>query len=112
MGSSERVIQREFYGQTVEEVQNDPAQFAKQVPIEQLFSDIANGSAPAFSYIVPDQCRDMHGLGNVLAPCGGVNDTDANDVKRGDDETFWIVNADHRQPDMAQRSQRSVRCVR
>jgi hypothetical protein len=77
----------------VEEVQNDPAQFAKQVPIEQLFSDIANGSAPAFSYIVPDQCRDMHGLSNVLAPCGGVNDTDANDVKRGDDETFWIVNA-------------------
>ncbi len=77
----------------VEEVQNDPAQFAKQVPMEQLFSDIGSGHAPALSYIVPDQCRDMHGLGNVLAPCGGVNDTDANDVKRGDDETFWIVNA-------------------
>ncbi len=77
----------------VEEVQNDPAQFAKQVPMEQLFSDIASGNAPALSYIVPDQCRDMHGLGNVLAPCGGVNDTDANDVKRGDEETFWIVNA-------------------
>ncbi len=75
------------------EIQNDPVQFAKQVPIEQLFSDIANGTAPAFSYIVPDQCRDMHGLSSVLALCGGVNDTDANDVKRGDDETFWIVNA-------------------
>ena len=35
----------------------------------------------------------MHGLSAMLAPCGGVNDTDANDVKRGDDETFWIVNA-------------------
>ncbi len=77
----------------VEEVQNDPAQFAKQVPMEQLFSDLGSGTVPAFSYIVPDQCRDMHGLGNVLAPCGGVNDTDANDVKRGDEETFWIVNA-------------------
>jgi hypothetical protein len=77
----------------VEEVQNDPAQFAKQVPMEQLFSDIADGHAPALSYIVPDQCRDMHGLGNVLAPCGGVNNTDANDIKRGDDETFWLVNA-------------------
>jgi hypothetical protein len=76
----------------VEEVQNDPAQFAKQVPIEQLFSDLGAGTAPAFSYIVPDQCRDMHGIGNVLAPCGGVNDTDANDVKRGDDETFWLIN--------------------
>jgi hypothetical protein len=77
----------------VEEVQNDPAQFAKQVPMEQLFSDIASEHAPALSYIVPDQCRDMHGLGNVLAPCGGVNNTDANDIKRGDDETFWLVNA-------------------
>jgi len=47
---------------------------------------------PAFSYIVPDQCRDMHGIGNTLAPCGGVNDTDDNDVSRGDDETFWLVN--------------------
>src|SRR5215467_6645531 len=34
----------------------------------------------------------MHGIGNVLAPCGGVNDTDDNDVKRGDDETGWLVN--------------------
>ena len=76
----------------IEEVQNDPAQFAKQVPIEQLFSDLGAKTVPAFSYIVPDQCRDMHGLGNVLAPCGGANDTDANDVSRGDDETFWLVN--------------------
>jgi phosphatidylinositol-3-phosphatase len=76
----------------VAEVQDDPAQFAKQVPLEQLFSDLGAKTVPAFSYIVPDQCRDMHGLSNVLAPCGGVNDTDAVDVKRGDDETIWIVN--------------------
>ena len=76
----------------VADIQNDPAQFAKQVPIEQLFSDLGSGNVPAFSYIVPDQCRDMHGIGNVLAPCGGVNDTDDNDVKRGDDETGWLVN--------------------
>ena len=76
----------------IAEVQDDPAQFARQVPIEQLFSDLGAKTVPAFSYIVPDQCRDMHGIGNVLAPCGGVNDTDAIDVKRGDDETFWLVN--------------------
>ena len=76
----------------VAEIQDDPAQFARQVPIEQLFSDLGSGNVPAFSYIVPDQCRDMHGIGNVLAPCGGVNDTDDNDVKRGDDETGWLVN--------------------
>jgi phosphatidylinositol-3-phosphatase len=76
----------------VAEAQDDPAQFAKQVPIEQLFSDLGSGHVPAFSYIVPDQCRDMHGISNVLAPCGGVNDTDDIDVKRGDDEAGWLVN--------------------
>ncbi len=76
----------------VAEVQDDPAQFAKQVPMEQLFSDLGAKTVPAFSYIVPDQCRDMHGLSNVLAPCGGVNDTDDTDVSRGDAETFWLVN--------------------
>jgi hypothetical protein len=35
----------------------------------------------------------MHGLSNVLAPCGGVNDTDDVDVSRGDTEAFWLVNA-------------------
>jgi hypothetical protein len=76
----------------VAEVQDSPAQFAKQVPIEQLFSDVATRRAPALSYIVPDQCRDMHGIGNALAPCGGPADTDDNDIKRGDDETYWLVN--------------------
>jgi phosphatidylinositol-3-phosphatase len=76
----------------VAEIQSDPAQFAQQVPIEQLFSDLGSGNVPAFSYIVPDQCRDMHGIGNPLAPCGGANDTDDIDVKRGDDETGWLVN--------------------
>ena len=77
----------------VAEIQDDPNQFAKQVPIDQLYSDLGSKQVPAFSYIVPDQCRDMHGLGNPLAPCGGVFDTDDNDVKRGDDETGWLVNA-------------------
>jgi phospholipase C len=77
----------------VAEVQDDPAQFAKQVPLEQLFSDLGSQHVPALSYIVPDQCRDMHGLSNPLAPCGGASDTDDNDVKRGDDMTGWLVNA-------------------
>jgi hypothetical protein len=78
----------------VAEVQDDPAQFAKQVPIDQLYGDLAARRVPAFAYIVPDQCRDMHGLSSPLAPCGSaLGDTDANDVKRGDDETLWVVNA-------------------
>jgi hypothetical protein len=35
--------------------------WANQVPIDQLSSDISSGSVPRFSYIVPDECHDMHG---------------------------------------------------
>ena len=77
----------------VAEVQDNPSQFAKQLTFDQLFSDLGTNKSPALSYIVPDQCRDMHGLGNPLAPCGGAADTDDNDVKRGDDEAFWLVNS-------------------
>jgi len=78
----------------IAEVQDDPKQFAKQVPLEQLFSDLATNRVPALSFIVPDQCRDMHGLSAPLAPCGSqLGDTDANDIKRGDDEAFWLFNA-------------------
>jgi hypothetical protein len=77
----------------VAEIQEDPTQFAKQVPLEQLFGDLGSEQVPALAYIVPDQCRDMHGLSNPLAPCGGASDTDDNDVKRGDDETGWLVDA-------------------
>ena len=75
----------------IAEIQDDPKQFAKQVPLEQLFGDLGSDQVPALAYIVPDQCRDMHGLSNPLAPCGGASDTDDNDVKRGDDETGWLV---------------------
>jgi phosphatidylinositol-3-phosphatase len=77
----------------VAEVQDDPAQFAKQRTFDELFSDLGTNKSPAFSYIVPDQCRDMHGIGNPLAPCGGAASTDNNDIKRGDDEAFWLVNS-------------------
>jgi len=78
----------------VAEVQDDAAQFSKQVTFDQLFSDLATNKVPAFSYIVPDQCRDMHGLSSPLAACGSqLGDTDSNDIKRGDDEAFWLVNS-------------------
>src|SRR5262249_54859013 len=34
---------------------------AKQRPYGQLASDLATGDVPNFSYIVPDECHDMHG---------------------------------------------------
>ena len=80
----------------VGEVQDNAFQFVKQVTFDQLFSDLGGNRSPAFSFIVPDQCRDMHGIGNPLAPCGTDSlggDNDANDVRRGDDEAYWLTNA-------------------
>src|ERR1019366_123468 len=34
-----------------------------------LWSDLATGKPPAFSYIVPNQCNDQHGRGNGTAFC-------------------------------------------
>jgi hypothetical protein len=38
-----------------------PAEFAKQVPFTQLATDLTSGNVPNFSYIVPDECHDIHG---------------------------------------------------
>ncbi len=38
-----------------------PARAARVVPLQQLGADLETGHAPAFAFIVPDQCHDMHG---------------------------------------------------
>ena len=55
----------------IDEVQDDPAQFAKQVTFDQLFSDLGRNKSPAFSYIVPDQCRDMQARETCSRPAAG-----------------------------------------
>jgi len=57
-------------------VQDSPTEFAKMVPASQLTADLA-GAPPAFGYIVPDQCHDMHGAPPYCtdaATPGGKND--------------------------------------
>jgi phosphatidylinositol-3-phosphatase len=36
-----------------------------------LFTDLATGSLPSFSFIVPNQCDDQHGKGGESAYCAG-----------------------------------------
>ncbi len=38
-----------------------PAELGKMFPYTQLSADLASGAVPNFSYIVPDECHDMHG---------------------------------------------------
>jgi phospholipase C len=38
-----------------------PSRAGRVVPLQQLGADLETGHAPAFAFIVPDQCHDMHG---------------------------------------------------
>jgi hypothetical protein len=38
-----------------------PSELAKMSPYSQLASDLSSGKVPNLSYIVPDECHDMHG---------------------------------------------------
>jgi phosphatidylinositol-3-phosphatase len=67
-------------------LQNNPSDLAKMVPLDgpggQLASDLTNDTVPNFSYIVPDQCHDEHGLGSCPSDATniGVSDTYASDI--------------------------------
>ena len=41
--------------------QQNVIDFAKMVPFEQLSDDLAAGTVPDFSYVVPNECNDIHG---------------------------------------------------
>lgn len=58
-------------------VQDNPAEMQKTVPIEQLNTDLANNTVPTFSFIVPDQCHDMHGTNDCPNATTNVGVADA-----------------------------------
>ena len=58
-----------------------PAEWAKQVPYQQLGSDLSSGKAPNLSYIVGDECNDMHGAPPWCVDSG----------KAGDVDDTWLV---------------------
>ena len=45
-----------------------------QVPITELSGDLASGNVPRFSYIVPDECHDMHGDPPYCLDSGNIGD--------------------------------------
>jgi len=40
---------------------HNPFDFSRQVPIGELARDLRDGAVPRFSYVIPDECHDMHG---------------------------------------------------
>jgi phosphoesterase family protein len=39
----------------------NPLDWSRQVPAGQLGKDLTSGRVPKFSYVIPDECHDMHG---------------------------------------------------
>jgi hypothetical protein len=50
------------------------ADWNRQVPIGELFGDLRSGDVPRFSYVVPDECHDMHGDPPYCLDSGNIGD--------------------------------------
>jgi hypothetical protein len=48
--------------------------WSRQVPIGQMFGDLSSGNVPRFSYVVPDECHDMHGDPPYCLDSGNIGD--------------------------------------
>jgi hypothetical protein len=52
----------------------NPADWSRQVPIGTLAADLRSGNVPAFSYVIPDECHDMHGDPPYCLDSGNIGD--------------------------------------
>jgi hypothetical protein len=49
------------------DILNNPTRMQNIKPLDALATDLNSGHAPNYAFIVPDQCHDMHGIGNGAA---------------------------------------------
>jgi hypothetical protein len=61
-------------------IQTDAIERAKMMPLQQLSSDLANNRLFDFSYIVPDECHDMHGGPPNCVDSGNPGDVQENEL--------------------------------
>jgi hypothetical protein len=61
-------------------IRSNPAERAKMQPLDRLHQDLAAGTVPNFSYIMPDECTDMHGAPPVCIDSGNPGDVDDNQL--------------------------------
>lgn len=61
-------------------IRSNPAERAKMQPLDRLGKDLAEGTVPNFSYIMPDECTDMHGAPPVCIDSGDPGDVDDNQL--------------------------------
>jgi hypothetical protein len=57
------------------DIASSASRMANVVDLDQLHTDLWSGHAPDYSFIAPDQCHDMHGIGDTPAnPCDFSNE--------------------------------------
>jgi hypothetical protein len=72
----------------------NPADWSRQVPIGQLGADLRSGNVPKFSYVIPDECHDMHGDPPYCLDSGNIFDQqDQHLVSVGDAYLGHLVSA-------------------
>jgi hypothetical protein len=73
-------------------VHRDPDLAGELVGFDVLTADLRTGKIPAFAFVVPNQCNDMHGVGDRRSPadCSG---SDEALVRRGDAHASELVAA-------------------
>lgn len=54
------------------DILSNPARLQNVKPMDSLATDLTTGTAPNFSFIVPDQCHDMHGVSPPSATAYGM----------------------------------------
>jgi hypothetical protein len=86
-------------------IQSSPTQLANIVGFEQLYTDLAKGTVPNLSFIVPNQCHDQHGKGGDEQACLGDADDNGTQVglnpgliQAGDITVQKLVTAIHASP--------------
>jgi hypothetical protein len=63
----------------------NPADWSRQVPVGQLAADLSTGDVPRFSYVVPDECHDMHGDPPYCLDGGNIGDPQNQHLVAGGD---------------------------
>ncbi|HEX4657680.1 MAG TPA: alkaline phosphatase family protein [Streptosporangiaceae bacterium] len=59
----------------------NPADWSRQVPVEQLAADLRGGHVPAFNYVIPDECHDQHGDPPYCIDSGSPGGSDPQDQR-------------------------------
>lgn len=62
------------------------------VGLKQLDADLAADIAPNYAHIIPNQCNDMHGVGDPRAPADCKGSDSPALIRRGDFEIGMLVN--------------------